>query len=288
MDDNTFVVVAHWLGDSCEVEFRANGDSWIVKKEAAPYPIVTVDDAKMNLPDLSELRGTVVVHKSDDMQTGVTGFPPLWPEIVVKSWSLWPSSTHNRLRADGWSLQSCRKMIEDPDWPRWRRTMKMKHLPSSLQMVLMDGNPEIIKNEDKEWPGVYVILDKGEYEIVTNTNDVVEYHLTKSAGFDGTIRFKKSVEVMKPYPNEHACPMNDPEGYERFRRGKRRSGDKTYSVIWGKLKGEDKWEEQSYRYNKETWTEGDAYTHCESHGGTSFEPARKDGVLKAIRKLFSR
>ena len=82
---------------------------------------------------------------------------------------------------------------------------------------------------------------------------------------------------MKPYPNEHACRLRDPDDFkdDSFRRVPRVSDDKTYFVIMGKLKEDgDALVEQAYRYPKDVWTEDEAGSHCERHEG-SFEPAVK-------------
>uniref|UniRef100_A0A6M3KVG6 Uncharacterized protein n=1 Tax=viral metagenome TaxID=1070528 RepID=A0A6M3KVG6_9ZZZZ len=75
-----------------------------------------------------------------------------------------------------------------------------------------------------------------------------------------------------PYPQEHSCRISPPENYEKFRRGKRKHEGKEYSVIYGKLKDENKWEDQAFRYDKEVWEADDAKTHCKDHDGT-FEAA---------------
>lgn len=96
---------------------------------------------------------------------------------------------------------------------------------------------------------------------------------------------KEGVEY-KPYPNEHACRLKDPDDFQdgTFKRTQRRSDGKVYSIIMGKLKGEDTMTEQAYRYDKDTWPEGEAKTHCEDHDG-SFEAAEKSE--KAGRVLSS-
>jgi hypothetical protein len=78
---------------------------------------------------------------------------------------------------------------------------------------------------------------------------------------------------MKPYPNEHACRLNDPDKYTRFRRITRKHDGKTYAVIIG-FKPEGGSEEQAYRYPKDEWSEEEARTHCKEHEGR-FEPASK-------------
>ncbi|MFW6173840.1 MAG: HK97 family phage prohead protease [Elusimicrobiota bacterium] len=88
---------------------------------------------------------------------------------------------------------------------------------------------------------------------------------------------KKGIEVeklQKPYPNSHSCLIKDSEKFQgdSFRTKKRTHNGKEYSVIMGKLKGEDTMTEQSYRYDKKEWKNHEAKKHCEDHKGT-FEPA---------------
>lgn len=79
---------------------------------------------------------------------------------------------------------------------------------------------------------------------------------------------------LKPFPNEHACRLRNPDDFEKgsFKRMTRTSGGKKYSVIMGKLEGEDNLTEQAYRYNKDVWDKDDAHDHCTDHDGT-FEAA---------------
>lgn len=81
----------------------------------------------------------------------------------------------------------------------------------------------------------------------------------------------------KPYPNEHACRLRDPGDFQEdsFRRTSREHEGKKYSVIMGRLKGEDTMTEQAYRYPKDTWTAAEARTHCYDHDG-AFEAAQQD------------
>jgi len=80
------------------------------------------------------------------------------------------------------------------------------------------------------------------------------------------------IDVLKPYPQEHACRISDPDQYSEFRRGSREHEGKRYSVIYGNKDGT--WEQQAFRYNKDSWTAGEARTHCNSHDG-SFEAAAR-------------
>lgn len=82
-----------------------------------------------------------------------------------------------------------------------------------------------------------------------------------------------ALEEMKPYPNEHACRLNDPGKYTRFTRMKRKHNGKEYSVIIGFKKGGGS-EDQAYRYSKEIWSASEAGSHCKEHDGL-FEPASK-------------
>lgn len=79
----------------------------------------------------------------------------------------------------------------------------------------------------------------------------------------------------KPFPNEHACRLKDPGAFQpdSFRRTTRDHNGKTYSVIMGRLKGDDTMTEQAFRYPKDTWTADAARSHCSSHDGARFEPA---------------
>jgi hypothetical protein len=89
----------------------------------------------------------------------------------------------------------------------------------------------------------------------------------------------------KPYPNEHACRLQDPDKYDRFTREKRKHEGKTYSIIfgWRKVEGKEVSEEQAYRYDKDVWTAAEARTHCKDHDG-SFEAASKsiEGILEEV------
>lgn len=85
---------------------------------------------------------------------------------------------------------------------------------------------------------------------------------------------------LKPYPEEHACRLQSPSKYGEFRRTTRKHDGKTYSIIWGKVKDSDEWEEQAYRYPKSTWKVDDARAHCKDHDGKLFEPAAGEESVK--------
>lgn len=79
-------------------------------------------------------------------------------------------------------------------------------------------------------------------------------------------------EVMKPFPNEHACRLNDPAKYTRFARKncEQKSDDKCIDVIYGVKEG--KAEIQALRYPKSVWAPAAAKSHCSGREGL-FEAA---------------
>lgn len=83
----------------------------------------------------------------------------------------------------------------------------------------------------------------------------------------------------KPYPNEHACRLRDPDDFKpgSFKRVSREHEGKKYSIIMGRLKGETTMTEQAYRYSKDVWGKTEAQKHCKEHDGT-FEAATEAGM----------
>ncbi len=96
--------------------------------------------------------------------------------------------------------------------------------------------------------------------------------------------------ILKPYPNEHACRLQNPAKYDTCKRSSRVAKNpdsvkgKKYYVIFCKKKGESM-EEQAYRYPKDTWTESQARAHCKYHGG-KFEPAKKEGAMNDLERKY--
>lgn len=78
----------------------------------------------------------------------------------------------------------------------------------------------------------------------------------------------------KPYKNEHACRISDPDKYDSFARKNcdQKHNDKCIDVIYGIKNGKSAI--QALRYKTKTWTEDDAKSHCSSRNGT-FEAAAK-------------
>ncbi len=74
-----------------------------------------------------------------------------------------------------------------------------------------------------------------------------------------------------PYPNEYSCRLHDPSNFKdpwiRVKR-KSKSVGKTYSVVRGTSKASGKFEDQAYRYSKDTWSASEAKSHCKAHKGS--------------------
>jgi ATP-dependent protease ClpP protease subunit len=94
------------------------------------------------------------------------------------------------------------------------------------------------------------------------------------------------IEILNPYPNEHACRLRDPGDFQpnSFRRMSRDHDGKRYDVIIGRLKGESATTEQAYRYPKTVWTADAAHSHCEDHDGR-FEAATEGDQAEALDAL---
>lgn len=81
-------------------------------------------------------------------------------------------------------------------------------------------------------------------------------------------------DVLKPYPNEHACRLEDPGKFDSFARQncKVKHSGKCVDFIYGIKSGKSAL--QAMRYKKDVWAAGAAKSHCSSHGG-SFEAAKE-------------
>lgn len=146
------------------------------------------------------------------------------------------------------------------------------------------------------------------YETIKQTYDGGIRHLKEVKLYDvSPVVFAANPEAvivgvkqaeLKPFPSEHSCRLLNPDNFEEgsFRRTTRTSDGKKYSVIMGRLEGEDTLTEQAYRYDKEVWEADDAKTHCKDHDGT-FEAATEkalafadqaETVLAAVKEWIDR
>lgn len=78
-----------------------------------------------------------------------------------------------------------------------------------------------------------------------------------------------------PYPNEHACRLEDPGQFDKLRRNNcgEKSDGKCIDVIYGIKDGKSKI--QALRYGKEIWSASAAREHCKGRGGR-FEAAAEE------------
>lgn len=88
---------------------------------------------------------------------------------------------------------------------------------------------------------------------------------------DGSPAF---LEVLKPYPHEHAARLNDPVKYSAMRRENNAFGPGIH-VIWGKRKTDGKMEIQAIRFDSAKFTVEQAKKWLKDHGyrPIMFEPA---------------
>ncbi len=79
-----------------------------------------------------------------------------------------------------------------------------------------------------------------------------------------------------PYEGEHSCRLKNPVKRAKTRRvnNDRKHDGKPYDVIYQMQN--NKWVEQAYRYPTKNWTASAAKSHCKSHKGILFEPAKSE------------
>lgn len=92
-----------------------------------------------------------------------------------------------------------------------------------------------------------------------------------------------------PFANEHAARLREPGDFkdESFRRVERKSATfdgRIYHVIRGRLKSNDEWEDQAFRYPAKSWPEADARKHAKAHSAKGFEAAT--GGASAVATEF--
>jgi len=142
--------------------------------------------------------------------------------------------------------------FEDEKSNKPRRTYTKQEL-LEISIVPVPSNPNALMNAVKEG-----VITQKQFNQITKPDYPEDTELENS---------------LKPYPNEHACRLQSPDKFSEFRRGTRSHEGKKYSVIFGKPKEGEGWEEQAYRYDKDTWEASEARSHCKSHDGT-FEAAK--------------
>jgi HK97 family phage prohead protease len=158
---------------------------------------------------------------------------------------------------------------------------------TSVGFMPIESEPMEIKDEDTAFhtPTRYLkqdLLELSGCPVPANPNALAEAK-TKGLISEDLLTEIANAEIEdlteKPYPNEHSCRLRSPDAFQEgtFRRTKREHEGKEYSVILGRLKGEDTMTEQAYRYDKKAWTAKEAGAHCKSHDG-SFEAASEESI----------
>lgn len=89
-----------------------------------------------------------------------------------------------------------------------------------------------------------------------------------------------------PFPNEHACRLESPDGFDKIRRENcaEKSNGKCIDVLYGI--DDDGSTRQALRYKTKTWNESDARGHCRNEGGT-FEPAAGEESMMNRKNWYS-
>lgn len=92
-------------------------------------------------------------------------------------------------------------------------------------------------------------------------------------------------ELEKPFPNEHACRLKDPAGFDSFARKNcaAKVDDKCIDFIYGIKDGKSTL--QTMRYKKSIWDASAAKEHCKNHNGT-FEAASSESQDSGIKKYL--
>lgn len=85
----------------------------------------------------------------------------------------------------------------------------------------------------------------------------------------------------KPYPNEHACRLEDPKQFDRFNRKncEQKHDGKCIDVIYGIKEGKSKI--QSLRYPKQSWSSAEAKSHCSGRGGSFTAASQSQEEMEA-------
>ncbi len=77
-----------------------------------------------------------------------------------------------------------------------------------------------------------------------------------------------------PFEDLHACRLRDSSDFENGSiRTIRAEGEPGLSILVGRLKGQTTTTRQSFRYDRNIWTERRAREHCQDNNGILFEPA---------------
>jgi hypothetical protein len=120
------------------------------------------------------------------------------------------------------------------------------------------------------------------WPVLTSTHDGSEKCIVK-----GQIVHLSTVEVQKPYPNEHAARQTDPGKYDTFRRGKLPGASAGIFVIYGirNVGGKRVSEIQSLRFDAKKWTPEAAKEWLKDHGFKTGGFEKAIGKPKGVKKM---
>jgi hypothetical protein len=135
------------------------------------------------------------------------------------------------------------------------------HKFAPAKWTAMNGHPRCLVCGDEE-PIGGICNKEATKKDVADSQTLLDAEMGKAEDFD----------ISKPYPNEHACRLAEPENFSRIRAGEREHDGKRYRVLYGQPKDGGGWREQAYRYPKDMWGADAAKAHCAAHGG-KFEAA---------------
>ncbi|HDT13432.1 MAG TPA: HK97 family phage prohead protease, partial [Candidatus Aminicenantes bacterium] len=121
----------------------------------------------------------------------------------------------------------------------------------------------------------------GEVKLEDLASDGFDLEERLEAGFGPEI----GPDELKPYPNEHAARLQDPDKFDKFRR--KADGTlfntikvpETIDIIWGHLKGAeaDEWAAASLRFPTSSWTAEEARAWLKKNDiKATFEPASEE------------
>lgn len=161
-------------------------------------------------------------------------------------------------------------VIYDPEKYESKDVVMVNDMPL-VEMVKFEVEEKKVKFELEE---IEKDEDDEEVEIEDEDNWTIDEINELDIDFEDS-EFFEADELEKPFPNEHACRLEAPGGFEKFARKNcfRKSGKKCIDFIFGIKDGKST--VQALRYKKITWTADDAKAHCAARNGT-FEAAGKE------------
>ncbi len=217
-----------------------------------------------------------IIKKQELLEISAVPVPANQEALVTSAKSYTPAQ---KTKVEDWVLLAMKHMGETKDdkeeekeEEKTEESETEKTKPEDEKEEETEGEVETEKEEESE-------DSSDEEDSETETDDEEE---TEESEID-----KPADVEEKPFPNEHACRIRSPAGYDRIRRNNcfREHDGKCIDYIFG-IK-ENKAEVQSLRYPKKTWTASSARTHCKNAKG-SFEVASGAKKIERWNKTLSK